>query len=141
MPCPLLIKWHVLYWSNVMSSIDQMTCPLLIKWDVLYWSNDMSSIDQMTLYRPYFYSLGNINHKKPHKVCMWLSNICKYKCSNAKVPPLKIFNENISIYSCWVQTVIYQNLPILLYITVIKLISNIISNFYTYICLSCIFNS
>jgi hypothetical protein len=37
--------------------------------------------------------------------------------------------------------VIYQNLPILLYITAIKLISNIISNFYTYICLSCIFNS
>jgi hypothetical protein len=47
MTCPLLIKWHVLYWSNAMSSIDQMTCPLLIKWHVLYWSNDMSSIDQM----------------------------------------------------------------------------------------------
>jgi hypothetical protein len=46
--CPLLIKWHVLYWSNDMSSIDQMPCPLLIKWHVLYWSNDMSSIDQMT---------------------------------------------------------------------------------------------
>jgi thiol-disulfide isomerase/thioredoxin len=36
---------------------------------------------------------------------------------------------------------IYPNLPILLYITVIKLISNIINNFYTYICLSCIFTS
>jgi hypothetical protein len=37
--------------------------------------------------------------------------------------------------------VIYHNLFILKYITVNKLISNIISNFYTYICLSCIFNS
>jgi hypothetical protein len=34
-----------------------------------------------------------------------------------------------------------NKITILLYITVIKLISNIISNFYTYICPSCIFNS
>jgi hypothetical protein len=42
---------------------------------------------------------------------------------------VKIFDENISIYSCSSSDcVIYQNLPILLYVTVIKLISNIISN-------------
>jgi hypothetical protein len=28
-----------------------------------------NSTNQSTLYWPYFYSLGNINHKKPHKVC------------------------------------------------------------------------
>jgi hypothetical protein len=28
-----------------------------------------AQLASVTLYLPYFYSLGNINHKKPHKVC------------------------------------------------------------------------
>jgi hypothetical protein len=73
---------------------------------------------------------------------MWLSDICKNKCANAKVPPRKKINKNISILQLLSSDcVIYQNLPILLYITVIQLISNIINNFSTYICLICIFNS
>ena len=42
----------------------------------------------LTLCWPYFYSLGNINPKKD-SLGMWLSDICKNKCANAKVPPLE----------------------------------------------------
>ena len=36
-----------------------------------YWFDTQraTKLASLTLYWPYFYSLGNINHKKPHKVC------------------------------------------------------------------------
>jgi hypothetical protein len=59
---------------------------------------------------------------------MWLSDICKNKCANAKVLSSR-FLMKISLFA---DCVIYQNLPIVLYIAVIQLISNIINNFNTY---------
>ena len=89
---------------------------------------------------PNFYSLGNINPKKPHKICGCLI-FASISVQMQRYPLADFWWIYLHLQLLSSDCVIYQNLPLLLYITVIKLISNIISNFYTYICLSYIFNS
>ena len=72
---------------------------------------------------------------QPNKASLdiWLSHIYKKKCTHAKVHPWRYLMKIPSFTAVSSVCVIYHNLLILLFIIVIKLISNIISNFNTYI--------
>jgi hypothetical protein len=90
-----------------------------------------------TICWPNFYSLANINPRKPHKVCGCLI-FASIRVQMQRYPLEDFKWKYLHLQLLSSDCVIYQNLPILLYITVIKLASNIISNLNTYICLSCI---
>ena len=105
--------------------------------DLVVWHLRAKKLVSFTICWPNFHSLDNINPRKPHKVCGCL--IFASISVQMQRYPLEDFKwKYLHLQLLSSDCVIYQNLHILLYITVIKLISNIISNLKTFICLSCI---
>ena len=88
---------------------------------------------------PSFYSLGNISLRKCHWICGSLK-FTRRSVQMQRYPLEDFYWKCLHLQLLSSVCVIYHNLLILLHIIVIKLISNIISNFNTYICLSCMLN-